>query len=551
MWWEQLTLLRPAWLLTLPLVGWLIWQQGQQSTLQWQRHISPDLLRPLVQVQRNRLSCWLNHLSRLGLWLLPLALAGPALERPTTEALTERPLVFILDQSLSMLSVDLPPNRHTRARQKMQDILQAHPERPAGLVAYSGTAHLVSPLTFDHHALNSLLQQLNPILMPIPGSDPVQAMQLGLAQLNDLAGDLLWLTDDLQPEQRLLFPDFSHPGQHLGILALGTPEGAPVQLQENDYLRDLHSDLVIPGLNVEQLAALGQHNKVRWALLSTDDTDWRRVLVPRSSAVTAAPDEGLTVTTDLGYGLLILALPGLLMWFRWGQLGTMAAIGLSATWLTLGVVQPVQAQSTAVQASQSNPVWADWFRSPDQQGRARLPDNPDAALSLFHSREWQGYAALEAERYSAAIALLAGAEHPRELYHRGNALVHLERYEEAIADYEAALTRDPDFAEAAENLALVEEFLRQPPAEADPQNEESTDGGLPGSGEPQQRDHPTRADDSRNSGGNGLNLDNGPRRLEDSIRRRMPEPDATFLQRKFQYQYDANPERYDPTGPPW
>lgn len=548
----EFTLLRPLWLLVLPLVIWFIWQRGHRTTAQWQPYITPELLRPLVRTQSNRLGQWLNRLSNFGLLLLPLALAGPALERPSDEALAERPLVFVLDQSLSMLSEDIAPDRHTRARQKIQDWLRAHPERPAGLVAYSGTAHLVSPLTFDHSALNELLGQLSPVIMPMPGSDPVGGLGLALDQLNDSSGDILWLTDDLQPDQRVNLPELAHGGQQLGILTLGSPEGAPIRLGGDEYLRDRSGALVVPGVDTQEFAILANQDRVRWTELSIGDADWQRVLTPQSAATSAAPGDDLTVTTDLGFGLLILALPGLLMWFRRGQLVGFLMLGVGVTLISAGLPQPAVAQTAGQLSPQSQTTWADWFRSPDQQGRARLPEDPGTAFSLFRTPTWQAYAALEAGYYEAAAELMADVEHPRDLYHRGNAMVHLERYEAAVADYEAALAVNPDFSEAEHNLGLVEEFLQQPPPEEEPEDNADPSGGMSGDGESPQSDAPSQISEDDEAPGAGADLDDGGAQvLEESIRRRLPEADATFLQRKFQYQYEADPDSYDSTGPLW
>ena len=48
-----------------------------------------------------------------------------------------------------MTTPDLAPTRLDRARQKIADLLKLRDGMPAGLVAYSGSAHLVLPPTPD------------------------------------------------------------------------------------------------------------------------------------------------------------------------------------------------------------------------------------------------------------------------------------------------------------------------------------------------------------------------------------------------------------------
>lgn len=534
-----MTLLRPEWLLALPLVIWFLLQQRQTSRLRWQHHIDDDLLKPLIRPQADLRARWFRRWAAGSLLLLPLILAGPAVEQSTDETLTERPMVIMLDQSPSMLATDLSPDRHTRARQKIQDWLRANPERPAALVAYSGTAHVAAPLTFDHAALTTLLQQLSPSIMPVPGSDPVAAMNLALTQLQGNRGDILWLTDDLTAEQRVRFPEFEHSGQQLGIITLGTEQGAPIRLSSNQVLMDQAGQVIEPGLDTSEISILADHSAIRWQPLALDNSDWQRALPAQSMGTGGSLADSQTITRDLGPWLLLLLLPGLLLFYRRGHMLTLV-VG-SGLALTLSFPTPVQA----------SPL--DWFRSPDQRGYARLAEDPGAALAEFRSAEWQIVAALEAGQYQYALDLLEGREDAISRYHQGNALVHLQRYEDAIVAYEAALEIEPDFEEAAQNLALVQEFLEQPPPAADadeppPPPEDSQPGDSDSRGDGPMT--PGEADPDSGSPSTGAEQAEADAMAE-SIRRRLPEPDASFLERKFRYQYEVNPEQYDDTGPAW
>lgn len=533
-----MTLLRPEWLLALPLVIWFLRSQGHASRVRWQDHIDPHLLQPLMQPQNDRRARWLRRVAAFALIMLPIALAGPAIEQSTDTALTERPMVIVLDQTPSMLSEDISPDRHTRARQKIQDWLRANPERPAALVAYSGTAHLAAPVTFDHSALTTILLQLSPQIMPMPGSHPTAAMELALEQLQERPGDILWLTDDLTAEQRVNMPEFTHAGQQLGIITVGTESGAPVRLSEDSYLTDNSGNLVQPGLDTTEINILSDHSAIRWQPMSLDDTDWQRVLPAQATGTGAGPGEERTITRDLGPWLLLVLIPGLVLLYRRGH---MMAVLLAAG-ITLQLPAPAVASP------------ADWFRSPDQQGYARLPDDPGTAMTLFRSLDWQVYAALEAEQYGRALELLGDDDSAISLYHRGNALVHMERYEEALAAYESALERQPEFPEAEQNRDLVQAFLDQPPPEGSDDDEDPSprDDGLPGGSEPRGDGPTTMGEPDPDAGAASQGgEDQEAQATEDSIRQRLPEPDASFLERKFEFQYQADPDLYDDTGPAW
>lgn len=526
-----MTLLRPEWLLLWPLVIWQVWRWHRGAGQQWQQHIDAPLLSALMRQAGGRRTRWRRRTGLGALLLLPLALVGPALERPTDDGLQERPVVIILDQSPTMLARDIPPNRHTRARQKVQDWMEAHPGRPMALVTYSGSAHVVTPLTFDHHAVDTLLRQLDPEIMPRPGNHPVAALTLANDLLGDQAGDILWLTAALSAEQRTRLPELATSQRQLGIIAVGTDIGGPLLRQDGTPVRDGTGNPVEHALDPAEFSILADAGNIRWHTLTADDTDWQSVLPP-SPLAEGTGGEDSTVTVDLGLYLLLALLPGLALLFGRGQLVVvLLAVGL---WLP---APPASAEP------------ADWFRSPDQQGAARLPTDPEAAMHLFHSRDWQIYAALEAGAWQQALQWLGSPETARDHYHRGNALVHLERYEEALEAYEAALEQEPDFAEAEHNRDLVEVFLQQQAETGGAEQSSPQAPAQPGDGSARAGDGaPTQPGDGSGDAGAA---DDGAQALEDSIRRRMPETDASLLQRKFRHQYEADPDNIDDTGPLW
>jgi Ca-activated chloride channel family protein len=101
--------------------------------------------------------------------------------------------------------------------------------------------------------------------------------------------------------------------------------------------------------------------------------------------------------------------------------------------------------------------WNDLWLTSDQQAQ-RLADFGDhaAAAQLFSDpmrsgTEW--YRAGEFERAAAAFGTLGSAG---AYFNRGNALVFLGKYEDAIRAYENALQAQPEWQEAEENLLLAQ-----------------------------------------------------------------------------------------------
>ncbi|MCK5665273.1 MAG: VWA domain-containing protein, partial [Thiotrichaceae bacterium] len=100
-----------------------------------------------------------------------IALAGPSWEKKEQPVFQQDDaLVVILDLSLSMNANDIKPSRLERAKHKLIDILKLKKEGQTALIAFSGDAHTVSPLTIDNKTIISLLPALTVSIMPLPGS---------------------------------------------------------------------------------------------------------------------------------------------------------------------------------------------------------------------------------------------------------------------------------------------------------------------------------------------------------------------------------------------
>ena len=148
----QFHFLRPIWLLgLLPiLILWVYYKWKQYSLGNWKKLINPELISYLTQdhnLPRRYES--LKTVFWFLAWLFAcLALAGPTWEQmPQPVHKKESSMVILLDLSPSMLAQDSKPSRLVRARFKLIDILSERREGYTALIVYSGSAHVVSPLT--------------------------------------------------------------------------------------------------------------------------------------------------------------------------------------------------------------------------------------------------------------------------------------------------------------------------------------------------------------------------------------------------------------------
>jgi Ca-activated chloride channel family protein len=110
--------------------------------------------------------------------------------------------------------------------------------------------------------------------------------------------------------------------------------------------------------------------------------------------------------------------------------------------------------------------FVDWWLTPDQQGQ-RLFARGDyaAAAERFRDPMRRGAALFRAGDFEAAATIFGRGTTAEAAFNRGNALVMLGRYEDAITSYDRALQLRPGWTEAEENrrIAGVRLERRQPP----------------------------------------------------------------------------------------
>ena len=70
-------------------------------------------------------------------------------------------ILFAIDTSRSMLTPDVKPNRLTRAKLAVEDLLDHLSGDGVGLVAFAGEAFLQAPVTTDYDAFRETLESLD------------------------------------------------------------------------------------------------------------------------------------------------------------------------------------------------------------------------------------------------------------------------------------------------------------------------------------------------------------------------------------------------------
>ena len=222
--------LRPQMLLSLlplMLVWWMLWR-GQDSYAQLKKVVAPHLLEHLVVGDTRTRRLRPVHLLS-AVWIVAtLALAGPAWEKEAAPfADDDAGLVVLLKVSSTMQATDVQPSRLERAKHKLRDLLQARKGTSTGLIVYSGSAHLVMPLTRDDRIVSAMVEDLTPELMPADGDALGEALQLAesVLQRAGVPGSVLVMADSVSPSQADLLTA-ARPSLPVQFLEMSAPAAA-------------------------------------------------------------------------------------------------------------------------------------------------------------------------------------------------------------------------------------------------------------------------------------------------------------------------------------
>lgn len=470
----SLHFIRPEWLWAiLPLALLLMLQSRRQAgQSDWDRYIAPHLA-PLLLTQGSKSRQ--NRLPWLGLaWLVAvLALSGPALyKKPLPVFASSTGRVLVMDMSLSMYATDAAPNRLTQARFRATDLLEQLNEGETALLAYAGDAFVISPLTRDRNTLLNLLPTLSPAIMPVRGSNLASALEKAkelLSQGGHLQGDIILMTDGVGSRQ-LNAAKQAIEGSHyrLGILAIGSSQGAPIRLPDGQLLKDSRNEVVVPATDFGLLSELASAGNGILVPYSNDGKDLQTLQqwFATSSDATETDLAGDT-WVDLGPYLAFLLLLPLLLSFRSG-------LPVLLLPLSLGLLVSPPSQASG---------WDDLWQTRDQQGMQAFKQEDFAtAADKFVDPAWQGSARYRGGDYQGALQAFEQDDSATGLYNQGNALMQLGQFEEAAKRYQEALKKDPQMQDAAANKVLADELRKQQKAQQQQGSQSGNDQSQGGQG---------------------------------------------------------------------
>ena len=191
-------------------------------------------------------------------------------------------IILALDVSRSMLAEDIPPNRLTRAKREIIDLLQLVEGDRVGLVAFAGISFLQSPMTLDYSAIQLFLDGLDTDLIPVQGTAIGHALQTSIDAFTQTPHDaraVILITDgeDHSGNFQGIAEMAVQAGVKLYIIGIGQAEGAPVPNTEGGFLKNQQGELVLSKLNEKALQQLALATGGSYVQSITGDLDLEKI----------------------------------------------------------------------------------------------------------------------------------------------------------------------------------------------------------------------------------------------------------------------------------
>ena len=258
-------------LLLLPLAALFLWWARRRRERDLTRLGNPALVQRLSSTVNWRGRRWKD-----ALWLVVLAALLVALARPQWGSVTEMveqegiEVMVALDVSSSMLAQDVKPDRLSRAKMEIADLMERLGGDEIGLVLFSGASFVQFPLTSDYATARTFLDNARPEVISRPGTaigDAIHTAMRGFDVNRASQKVIVLITDgeDHEGDALAMAEMAAEQGIRIYTIGFGSPEGEPIPEYDNrgevtGYKKDQNGEVVLSRLDegtLQQIAEVG------------------------------------------------------------------------------------------------------------------------------------------------------------------------------------------------------------------------------------------------------------------------------------------------------
>ncbi len=422
-----------------------------------EKHFTKEALNKL-QVSNKFLSqTSRNILFFIAILLMIISLSRPVLDKKEKQIQQETTSYIVaLDVSKSMFAQDLSPNRFAFAKTKLLNFIEHSKDKEIGIILFSSSSYILSPLTYDTTSLKELVNNLNSSIKLENGSEISTAIKTASKLLkNKTNKNLVILTDgtdkqDFQEEITLA----NSLNINIYTLGIATNKKSVIKIDENQYLTDEKGNIVTVSLN-QEIKQLSLNTQGAYINFTFNNSDIKQILQVIDEKKEKNDIKKYKVYTELFYFPLALALLILLIAFS-----SLPKLKYLSFVLLLSISTKSEASLTDFKTiDKATILYENQNYKEASKEFKKVAKNSEAhynfANSLYKEKKYK-----EAiKEYKKVVTSNEELEF-KKLHNLGNSYTKLNNLEDAIKMYEKALKIKED-KQTRENLEIVKKALKE------------------------------------------------------------------------------------------
>lgn len=211
----------------------------------------------------------------VALLFILIALANPYFHNGSDEVRQEGiDLVIAIDVSKSMLAKDIAPDRLTRAKIFVNQLLEQLNGDRIGLVVFAGNAYIQVPLTNDYSIFDLYLSSLEPGMIPTQGTaigDAIETAEALFDKTTNKYRALILITDGETHDDNALRATkiATKHGTTIYTIGIGNAKGSPIPMKSG-YLKDETGKTIFSALNEKLLKDIAKKGSGKYVNLQED-----------------------------------------------------------------------------------------------------------------------------------------------------------------------------------------------------------------------------------------------------------------------------------------
>jgi Ca-activated chloride channel family protein len=193
----------------------------------------------------------------IALFFFVAALMQPRIGQVVAEMQSEGIEVIIaLDVSNSMLATDFKPSRLEHSKLAISRLVEGLKNDLIGLIIFAGDAYVQLPVTADYMSAKLFLNAINTDIVSRQGTDISKAIDLAMKSFSSQSSKALIIITDGENQEgnpAEMAKLANSEGIIIHTIGIGSPDGAPIILQNGTMLKDKAGEIVMSHLDVNTL----------------------------------------------------------------------------------------------------------------------------------------------------------------------------------------------------------------------------------------------------------------------------------------------------------